>query len=429
MLLPKSLTEKIKFVSEHQRDVSVCLIAFVLLGASLFFKYLTLMCLGFVGLVFFFSDNTRIFKYLFFLMPFAVIFKLNPSSTSLFTVLELFCVFLFFIRRPTFESKLGIIMGVLLAVSLPKSFSNLSELFKLVSGLLLFYSFTRDNKRATLNNYFPYFVSGLFLSALLGFFKERIPRLLSMYSDLNYNRINGVFVLRYSGLFQDPNYFSVPIIFCIICIGILLLSSSKKGKFIYSAVGLFLIFFGLLTYSKSFLLTLAVTLPLLAVQSGISKAIYITIAIVLAGVLIYVFDPGQLFTGIIFRFKTGDLTTGRTAIWENYFNVIFSSAGSLLFGHGLGSRLERAQHSIWIESLYTVGIPGTVAYFACLFRISKLGSIKIKRKFINFIGFIVIAVMFSFINGMSSFELPFYLMLSVLIFNHKIGDEGLVSDV
>lgn len=428
MSLFKPLSEKEKKMSEHLHDVSVCFVVLVLLVASLFFKRLVFPCFIITGFVFIFSDNMQIFKYLFFLMPFAVIFKLDPSSTSLFTVLELLAIFLFFVRKPAFEAQLGIFLGILIAIALPKSVSSPFELIKLPSGLLLYYCFVRSCRNASLKDFFPYIVSGLLLSSLLGFFKERIPRLLSMYSDLNYNRINGVFVLRYSGLFQDPNYFSVSVVLCILGIGILLFFINKKEKIFYSVVGITLIVLGLMTYSKSFLLTLAVILILLALHSGTSRSICITIAIVLAGALIYVLDPGRLFTRIIFRFETGDLTTGRIAIWNEYFESIFSSTSSFLFGHGLGSRLVRAQHSIWIESLYTVGALGILAYFIALFRIIRISRKKINRKVINYAGFAVVAAMFSFINGLLSFELPFYLMLSTLILNCDFKTEERISN-
>lgn len=52
-----------------------------------------------------------------------------------------------------------------------------------------------------------------------------------MYSDLNYEVIDGVRTLRFSGTFNDPNYFSVMLILGILlCIRGLQAPGADKGR-------------------------------------------------------------------------------------------------------------------------------------------------------------------------------------------------------
>ena len=99
----------------------------------------------------------------------------------------------------------------------------------------------------------------------VGIFKERIPQLLSYYDDLNYEYIEGEKTLRFSGLFDDPNYFAIALITAMI---VMIFLKKYRGysatKFYVFVAGLAAL--GFFTYSKSFILMFATVLLLEVVQ-------------------------------------------------------------------------------------------------------------------------------------------------------------------
>ena len=407
--------EKADEIRKNKLMLLFCFAISVMLVGSLYFKYLAYIAFFSSILIICFSNTNHIFGFLLFLFPFALIFKTSADSTSLFTFLELFAICVLLVRRKTIN--VGVFsLTVLLFLVCILSFSNLLEIIKLLLIVTLYFLFTENYKQEDTRLYLSFAVLGLLISTFLGFFKEEIPRFLSFYSDLNYEWIGGEKTIRFSGIFNDPNYFSIAVI-QILIISILFLFQEGKKKLLLFTTSVLLVC-GLLTISKSFYLMLFAILCVILL--GNMKKHFLPVLILISAlIVIVIYNPGGVFDQILYRFDSYDIGTGRTEIWYGYIDVIKSSLKNMLVGAGLGAPyVVKAAHSIYIETLYYIGTIGFIIYTITLTFISCYKKIKFRRKLVNYLGFICLAIQYAFLCGITGYEIAFYLMISYMIFNY-----------
>lgn len=355
------------------------------------------------------------FALLLYLMPYAVIWKPAPGTTSFFTVLELWALALFLLRAKSIDRRVLAALLVLLLALAPTSCLSLS-LVKVLCNLLLVYAFVRHYRGGDSGAYGCSFVAGLLASSALGLWKERIPRFLSMYSDLNYETINGVRTLRFSGMFNDPNYYAVALILAILLCGTALHTQHGGRRALCAVVLTVLIGCGAATYSKSFALMLP--LALLVLLRGCGWRSWL-LAVACAAVA--VLASGDLVSRMLARFCSGSLATGRVEIWRDYGLEITEAFLPFLFGHGLDAQLARPAHSLVLEALYAIGLVGTVCWLVALVQILRSGAPPLRRG--SYAGYFAIFMMYGFLTGLTGYELPFELMMAYGL--SRTGEEAL----
>ena len=398
---------------------ALCMLVTAMLYESLFMPQLVFISFAILVISFIFFSNTQVFSTLFYLLPFAFIFKTGGGTTSFYTLLEVFAIALFFLRRPTVDQDLVILLSALFMVVIVMSFGAIASILRLIIIILLFYCFARSESHESSSRHIGFFILGLLVSSLLGFLKEKIPSLTSMYEDLNHEIIYEEEIARYSGLFDDPNYYSVPMILCIFMLGLSVLAKGKRHRIIMLVELAVFTYLGGTTLSKSFFFMLIPTLiATVLLSNSLWRAGFFVLALIAAALFLYAMDPGDAVNGFAYRLGSQDLTTGRTEIWAAYSDSLFESLGSLLFGHGLGVYIDdMAQHSIFIEGWYQIGMIGLILYAAAIVRIVYATRRRIKRNLGNYFGFGIVITMFTFLNGLTRFEMPFYLMLSTMLYN------------
>ena len=166
----------------------------------------------------------------------------------------------------------------------------------------------------------------------------------------------------------------------------------KAGQSIVMAV--VLLYCGLLSASKSFVITAVLVvffgiLHLLRARRNISHKIVTIVTMSVVIIVVWVSNIFSVaFNIVAIRFENStniaDLTTGRSTIWMNYFEYIKSNIGVMLFGKGYTNVLVegRASHNTLIQGVYQFGIVGLsifLVWLRCLFDIT-LQHLKIKRK-------------------------------------------------
>lgn len=213
------------------------------------------------------------------------------------------------------------------------------------------------------------YIDGFALSTLLGLFKKQIPALDNALKNITLI-IDGDLVdqNRFCGLFDDPNFFSA--VNCTAISSILFANKKLTKRHILLLV--FFIVVGFLTYSKSYILTLAVIMAVYVLKNGrhIFRSVMLLvgmIAILLTVEYILKVDILSLFLS---RFETADdindLTTGRWGLWLQYLEYIFDDITVLFFGDGFNSRtIYRASHNTFIEMLFRYGIIGCALWVSC----------------------------------------------------------------
>ena len=188
--------------------------------------------------------------------------------------------------------------------------------------------------------------------------------------------------------------------------GLLIIISNKKAVLLDYMVIAFLIFIGLLTVSRSFIICLAVAVLLfIFFQSGSikKKALTILIIVILILLIILVINGvmPQIFKNFETRFNAEDMTGGRNDLFAFYNKHIFSDWKHLLFGVGIQNYSEKvngihntqmnACHNGYQEVMVVWGIVGMVlvAYMIyCIIR--KSGIDNDKRKYINFLTLLIL---------------------------------------
>ena len=372
-----------------------------------------------------FLSYTEIFCELFFLFPFMMVYKMSPSSTSLFTYLMMGSVFFLYIRyRVRIKIHFLVLFLIFLFYLLAGSTNNITGCIKLLFGLLLVYFFVMHIQREYFAIIILYMSLGTFFSALIGLRKNSWPALRSFYSDLNAEYINGTRTHRFSGLYQDPNYFSIIIIICILC---LLIFAYLKELNIYfaHALSIILAVFGLLTYSKIFYVILvAIILILISIRiksSGKLLESSIIAAVIICAFYYLAYRYG-IIANILYRFRADDISNNRYAIWSNYISYFGQSLKTLIVGDGIGCGvLGRAgAHNFYLELIYYLGLIGGSIYISLCLYLLKAGKKIEQYRPLNFSLLLLMNVVSLTLGMLLNNDFPFILMSIWIVMNTDI---------
>jgi len=180
---------------------------------------------------------------------------------------------------------------------------------------------------------------------------------------------------RFHGMFEDPNYYMTLIVTAITLL--MILFSRKHIKLPIFLVGItMLLVIGVLTYSKTFFLSVII---LAAISIGwlfARKKHLLACGMIVAFVILFVtlLMTSTTFSVMIVRLTSAnnldDLTTGRSEVFAAYFQTIMESLPNALFGLGLEARsLGKDPHNIYLEISYYLGFVGLgliIALFSAL---------------------------------------------------------------
>ena len=138
------ITRRIHQILEPEHDlryeVICCLVFNVLLVLSVFVKPVALLCFVVSAAMLLFLRSDALYRWLLFAFPCAVIFKMNPDSSSFFTYLEFLSLFLIVIRARKISLVVvaGIALLVLEVLVGINSLGAVVDIVKLIVGLLLY---------------------------------------------------------------------------------------------------------------------------------------------------------------------------------------------------------------------------------------------------------------------------------------------------
>jgi len=252
---------------------------------------------------------------------------------------------------------------------------------------------------------------------------------------------------RFVALLDDPNYTSVSFA--------LLFSASlfflNKG---YKTLNNFVIFLfsivgGLMTGSRSFLLSIGVVVLIYCLVGLRNKRarrvfLFIVVLLLLALVLLFFRVPFvvKVYDETIGRtldlqssYHQGafmDITSGRVFLWNYYLNQLFSSSPfNIMFGFGLNYYLEEnggyglVTHNSFVSGLMGFGIIGTIliitSYIFLLSSKKPLFRTAFVNKIIASTVLVSILVGYFFLDGLLDIRLSMYLSLFSFLytFNFK----------
>ncbi len=361
---------------------------------------------------------------LFFLLPFASLIKITPNSQSLFTYLCLFCVMWNIIKSRSFDKNFFGAFLIFCLYLLLGAFNNLnlSRLIKFLSNIFIIYYALKLKDENNYYRIFLFFILGMIASSLLAVL-DVIPNLTEYIAEIDLWRPNNS-LERFTGLYPDPNYYSVNLIISL-CLIAILYHNKKINGLSAAIMSLFILWFIILTYSKSAFLMLALPI-LLWLYLLIKRKKYISLLIAVIALIAVVISSLKgnisIFDVVLSRLDSADslssLTTGRFDLWIEYLAYIFEHGGIALFGAGFGADLpySHAAHNTYIDFLYYLGIFGTALFIVIILIVGCNKALKVKHCFLNYSIWICIGVMYFFLSELFFVDLPFHLILAILVY-------------
>lgn len=408
------------------RLLLVCLVSMGGLYLSVYIHSLSLVVFSFNILSIFFLNTTELYCEMFFLFPYTMIFKYSVGSTSLFTYLMLIFMLVFLIKNKFRINRNFLLCFVVLAVYMIVGVgNNFTDFIKILSMAVIASLFTSLIKRENFSDIVLYVCLGTVSSALIGLRKASWPALASFFSNLKTEYINGVETYRFTGLYMDPNYFSILVIMCLV--SLLTFAFKKEIKSSLAVIlTIALVYFGCLTYSRLFYLALLIALVFVLVLRMKSTGKIIGSIVMLLAVLtvgVYFADKTGILSNILYRFTASDITNNRTNIWGQYIDYFYSSTKTLFLGDGIGAAYYNGvgPHNTYIEMVYFLGIIGSLIYISMYWCILKTGRCIEKRKFVNYSLLIILMIMAATLGMLFSNDFGFLMMLVWLFMNTDMG--------
>lgn len=309
---------------------------------------------------------------LLFFLPWSPLMKVAPGRISFYTIGLLICCALALaqdgmrltVRQVVLAASL---MALTLTAKILQTGSITNDYLMFVFMLLLFPCVARSCPRATsFRCATMFFAGGIFSAAILA-------RLVAHYPNISRYIIveSYLTVTRLSGFYGDPNFYSAHVTACLA--GVLVLLSretEKRRQILLAAVSVALLYCGLLSASKTFVLTVACLflfwLPILLERGNYGSARTRLLFGVLCAVAFVLVSPAfrQVLQIIGARFTEGEglagLTTNRTTLWLQYLTAFVHDIPLTLFGAGYTSvnLFRKASHNTLIQAVYQFGILG-----------------------------------------------------------------------
>jgi O-antigen ligase len=356
---------------------------------------------------------------LFFLLHFAWIFKTSTTSMSLFTLLTAIeCLVLIFKKGKIQILPFFAFFLLIVICSFGQSIS-LSDFAKFAISLLLGFELMDQRGQGCAKNLIFAFSFGLIVSSCMGLFKSQITALGAFYKDMNYIYIGLTKFARFSGLWTDPNYYSLELTLSLFSLTSFALNG-KMSKWSMALIPVIFVF-GILTISKSFaIIALLFLLYLLIVLIKKKNWLLSTSLIVFICVIaIFTVSGSNVFISrTLSRFSEGEITTGRIGIWKSYISFLSSRPSILLTGVGINHAAlinSTDLHNFYLEIIYHLGLAGGTGYlFLILANIFWFSSKNKNKNFSNFVVLFSLLISIFFLSELFNYCMPFFFALSAL---------------
>lgn len=358
---------------------------------------------------------------LMYLLPFSNVFKMSPNSQSFFTYLMLFYVlFVLIVKRRLDKVFLVTVFSLMVLLLVQSYYSfNALRLIKIIANLFFIYVSIDIDVKNHHKKIFLFYIFGVLVSSIVA--NSGLIRNLDAYIGVKDLGLRNDWLIRFSGLYGDPNYYAVNVIVAM-CLLILLLHKKEINPVLAYVIIAGLVYFSVITYSKSAFLMLIIPAMFL-VYSTIRRKKYLlaVIFVVVLAVLLQRVISGQIdvFDVILKRFKegNGDATTGRIESWKVYYDYFRENTARFAFGSGLGAEVlnGKAPHNTYIDFLYYFGLFGTVIFALSLFAMPKPAKKENKTNLLNFSVIMCIAVMYMFLSEIFYVDLPFQIILAIIV--------------
>ena len=339
-------------------------------------KALLAVCLlAFLGFVVLSCGRNAVFAVLLYFLPWSPLLRLDNKSVSFFTIALLAVCLVYCLKDHlsfnTYQSVLAFFLVLLtLAAKLWQGNPIRNNYLFFVGLLVLLPSVVEKSNAVSFKEATLFFAAGVVMAALIAQQTAGLPNISKYINVQSYLSIT-----RRSGFYGDPNFYAAHITACLAGVQLLLSREEKRvHQLALLALMVLLIYCGLLSASKSFVLTTAglflAWVPILLEKGHRTSKFRLLLGILCAGAVIVsssAFEP--LFEVIDERFSyaanISQLTTKRTDLWMDYLNEFAHNVSLTLLGHGYTSVTLHgwASHNTIIQSVYQFGLLGAPLLF------------------------------------------------------------------
>lgn len=332
--------------------------------------------------------------YLLFFISWVYVIKFDISGYSLLVVLSSFYILLSILTL--FLQKQGISKRLLLtyflfafytvAVTIVSGGNLIAVLGFVLNYSVLFCAILTLDDKAYFRRYTYIYASGLLAASIVRLISYSIPEIdhfIESMTIVNTVKTMNSISTRFTGLDLDPNYFSLQVLIAMACLLVLFnLDGKKEKKSIVLLV--ILAFFGILTYSKMFIITLIVFIMMTFIvftKNNVKTAIKFSsfIVIICGGALYFFYE--KLFEIYWIRFfgsgiSTDAITTGRVSSWSLFVNEILQNTKVFVLGAGFGTSFAKVKmaHTMYLSTPYYIGLIGivlSVLYISSLYKVLR----------------------------------------------------------
>ncbi|MBQ7088697.1 MAG: hypothetical protein IJN04_03550 [Clostridia bacterium] len=375
-----------------------------------------------------------------FFLPFAPLLKFRPGTISFFTIALVLIYGIYTVTGSRQVKVLHLVPALLLTVltlvvktAYGYELDNSYVLF--IATLMLVPFLTREMDAGY--DFFWLticFTLGICLAAVTAQYLTVFPTI-SRYIETD--TLLGI--TRRSGYMGDPNFYSCHITTALSGILVLMLHNDKPKKlFVMVPLVCLLLYCGLLSVSKSFLLVSACLLLLwifsLLLQKGrVSVKATLIFTLLVIGIFLL---SSTVFTDMLntvfSRFdqdtNLSDFTTGRTDVWQRYINAFLEDEKLLLFGKGYTSILlfEKATHNTLLQGIFQLGLVGCVlmVLWMVFYTRTLLDGARIRRNQIAGLAILLIGIFgpwmaLDYLFFDEFFLLPIYACMAVRFLHHQ----------
>lgn len=315
------------------------------------------------------------------LIPIGALMKVG-AGTPLSIYLYLIAGVWYFIRYGV-KANAQMVVGLLLLLNylLTRMQLNINNFMLLFGQMFVtFVLISKQNMKSAEMAAKAFCISVLVSSAYAYLFRNTSA--LAGITGMNSISMFGTNLKRFCALAGDPNYYMAFVI-----VGIALVLKLRDCHAIGSAsfwvqiVGLSL--FGVISYSKAFLLMYVLTIGMYVIwqfwNRNLIKGMLFSIFAVVVLILLLTLESSP-FSVIVNRLTSAqnlsDLTTGRTRIFAAYWEAITASLPSFFFGKGMAAEaLYRDPHMVYLEAVYYLGFVGAALLcmmYAGVFRMANM---------------------------------------------------------
>lgn len=383
----------------------------ILLGCSISFLMLLSVLICAIALIYLKFDDA--YAFMFFILPFANIFKLNPQASSFFTYLGLLLAVRIIISFKKIEKWFlfwTVIYSVFVVIGCYGDFTIIIKQMIMPVLLYGFYNLTDASPKKILCNW----TVGSIIAATVALFHKYIPSVSKFLNEIRVLETNTE-MMRFAGLYRDPNYFSATLILLIL--GTWFLITKKEIGYKWYIPSAILVVFGCMTLSKSFYLMLTILYLLCIVFTLKQKKYIYSFSMLLVGALLItllLLYKKDIFEVLFLRFNSGDWSTGRTDIWDNYINHFLKYPWIALIGSGIGNSVLNgyATHNLFLDFIYFYGLFGTFIYISFICSVLRYKGCKDHKNAIILLSFMALAFFLSYLH---TFDFP-YLLIFVFSF-------------